>query len=72
MSDLRGYKPDMETGSAGKIIGALVVALVIGAVGAYTYEMGIWKSPPRQVVASKDLPSPTPPWQPAPQPQSGL
>jgi hypothetical protein len=58
MDNLRGINTQVETGNAGKIIGALVVALAIGAVGAYTYETGMWKSSPRQIVPNRDLPSP--------------
>jgi hypothetical protein len=44
-----------EEGSGrGKMIGALVVALMLGAAGAYAYSM--WTPHPNDVVADKDLP----------------
>lgn len=64
MSDLRGSNTpeEMGTGSIGKIIAAIIVVLAVGAAGVYTYEMGMWKMP-KQIVASNELPSPTPPGQ---------
>lgn len=64
MSDLRGTNTpeEMGIGNIGKIIAAIIVVLAIGAAGAYTYEMGMWKMP-HQIVASNELPSPTPPGQ---------
>jgi hypothetical protein len=57
--DLRGYQqPEEETGTAkAKIIGAVAVALMIGAAGAYTFATGAWNSPPKQVLASLVPPS---------------
>lgn len=61
MNDLReGPMPPAEMGSTPKIVAALVVALGFGAMGAYSYETGTWNSPPKQVVASKDIPPPAP------------
>jgi len=63
MSDLRGRNaPErMSLGSAGKIMGAAIVAIAICGIGAYTYETGVWtQHHPKQVVADNRLPSPTP------------
>jgi hypothetical protein len=50
---MRGFEPsEGESGNTGKIVGAALVALMIGAAGAYTYATGMWNSPPKQVVAS--------------------
>ena len=59
MDDLRGYQPpEEETGNTKvKIIGAVAVALMIGAAGAYTFATGVWNSPPKQVLASLVPPS---------------
>lgn len=58
MSDLRGNSAPVEVkfGTAGKIIGAIVVLIGIGAVGTYTYETA--PSHPKQVVSANNLPSP--------------
>jgi hypothetical protein len=58
-SDMRGYQtPEDETGNTkGKIIGAVLVALMIGVAGAYTVATGMWNSPPKQVLASLVPPS---------------
>src|SRR5271169_4663925 len=71
MSDLRGFAaPEpVETGSTGKIFGAIVIALAICAAGTYSYETGMWNSPPPPRVADNELPSipttpPAPPVQP--------
>ena len=60
--DMRGYQaPEDETGNTrGKIIGAVAVALMIGAAGAYTFSTGMWNSPPKQVLASLVPPSAAP------------
>jgi hypothetical protein len=61
MNDLReAPMPPAEMGSTPKIVAALVVALGFGAMGAYSYETGTWNSPPKQVVASKDVSPPAP------------
>ena len=57
MSDLRLMHTEAGPGNTGKIIAATVVALVVGAVGVYTYDTGMWKMP---VVSDNDLPSPGP------------
>ena len=58
MIEIRVYEsPEDETGNTGKIVAAGIVALMIGAVGAYTYATGMWNSPPEQVVASLVPPS---------------
>jgi len=60
MSDLRGPQmPEEESGNTGKIAAAIVIALMIGVVGAYFFGAGMWSSPPKQVVASNEVP-PTP------------
>ena len=64
MSDLRGYNArEVEVGiNTNKIIGAIVVATAIGAIGTYSYATGMWDSPPVQTmaprVASNNVPSP--------------
>ena len=60
MSDLRGPKTHVELGNAGKIVGAVVIAIAVGVVGVYSYEAGMWKSLPKEVVTSEELPSPGP------------
>jgi hypothetical protein len=62
MDDLRGRNAPAETrlGSTGKIIAATVLAVAICGIGTYTYETGMWKSHPKQVVADSQLPSPSP------------
>jgi hypothetical protein len=61
MADLRGRNAPgrVEFGATTKVVGAAIIALVIGAIGAYTVESGMWKPHPKQVVASNQLPSPT-------------
>ena len=61
-NDMRGSQPpEEETGSVNrKIIGAVAVALMIGAAGAYTIATGMWNSPPKQVLASLVPPSVAP------------
>jgi hypothetical protein len=61
MNDLReAPMPPAEMGSTPKLVAALVVALGFGAMGAYSYETGTWNSPPKQIVASKDVSPPAP------------
>ena len=69
--DMRGTQPpEEETGSVNrKIIGAVAVALMVGAIGAYTIATGMWNSPPKQVLASLVPPS-APPIQHAVVPQN--
>ena len=60
MKDLREVPmPPAEMGSTSKIV-ALAIALVFGAIGAYSYETGTWNSQPKQIVASKEVPPPAP------------
>lgn len=56
MEDLRGTAtPELETTNTPKIMGAVVVALGVGALGAYTLSAGIWNSPsPPRVIASTE------------------
>jgi hypothetical protein len=63
MSDLRGNSApgEVDFGSTGKIIAAVVVMLAIGAAGTYTYETGGFRPAHNSVVADKDLPSPSAP-----------
>lgn len=50
MTDLRGVEPqEIETDNTGKIVGAVVIALAIGAVGAYSYGFGASQSPQAKV-----------------------
>jgi hypothetical protein len=65
MDDLRGRNAPakMSLGTAGKIVGAAIVAVAICGIGAYSYETGMWKPHPKQVVADSQLPSPTSPQQ---------
>ena len=61
MNDVRGIGTStVESGSTPKIVAAVVVALGFGAIGALTYESGMWNPQPKQVVASKPLASPGP------------
>jgi hypothetical protein len=59
MSDLRGTgaRARIDYGNRGKIIGAILVALMVLAAGTYSYEAGLWRAPPAQAVANGDLPS---------------
>lgn len=62
-SDLRGFAQwEPEAGNNGKIVGAVAVIALIGAVGAaaYYYETRTPDMLPKQVVATTTLPSPTP------------
>ena len=54
MSDLRGGNEPKKAdlGSAGKIIGAAIVAAVVIGVGAYSYENGTFTRHPHQQMAS--------------------
>jgi len=56
MTDLRGMNaPEIESSGTGKIAGAIVVALVIGAGVAYAYESGmLFNAPAPKVVAAKE------------------
>lgn len=58
MSDLRGNSVpgEIKFGATGKIVGAIVVAIGVSAVGVYTYETA--PSQPKHVVSANSLPSP--------------
>ena len=61
MSNLREYHMvDNEAASSrtAKTIGAVVIALVILAIGGYGYEAGWWAGQPQPAVSDNDLPSP--------------
>ncbi len=63
---------DREPSNTPKIVGGLVVALMLGAAGAYIYSVS-GQQQPKQVVAANELPAPpapTPAPQPAPMPAS--
>jgi hypothetical protein len=64
MSDLRGSGAPKEFrfGSAGKIVGAVVVICAVGAAGAYIYKS---MPPPaaKQHVTNDELPTTAPPSQ---------
>src|SRR5580765_1472333 len=61
MEDLRGIAaPELETSNSPKIMGAVVVILGVGALGAYTLSTGIWDSPSPRVIASRE-PAPVAP-----------
>jgi len=70
MKELRPTHTETKPDSKGPMIGAIVIALVIVAGSAYTYEKGWWKTPTKPVVSVNQLPQPTPPIVPA-RPQSG-
>ena len=54
MHDLRGMNvPELETSNGGKIAGAVLVALVIGAAATYTFSVGMWNTQTPQAVAFK-------------------
>lgn len=61
MSDLRGAvaPKKVETSASSKILGAGIIAVVVAAAAAYTYEAGMWNAQPPQKVAMNELPSPT-------------
>jgi hypothetical protein len=60
MSDLRGFEPEPEeTSSRSKIMGAAIIAIVVAAAGAYTYETGMWNPPARQQQVALNEPAPT-------------
>jgi hypothetical protein len=59
MTDIRGISPrEIETDNTGKIVGAVVIALAIGATGAYTYEIGLRQSPPMKIATTTGFLSP--------------
>lgn len=54
MHDLRGMNvPELETSNGGKIAGAVLVALLIGAAATYTFSTGMWNTQTPQAVAFK-------------------
>lgn len=60
MSDLRGVRIETTGSTWTKIVALVIVAIVVVAAGVYTYET--WPAqPPKSVVASSELPSPSPP-----------
>jgi hypothetical protein len=65
MSDLRGINTPPQvrgTGSAEKITAAIVVAAALALVAVLSIQSDIWRSPPpNQIVADRDLPSPSRP-----------
>jgi hypothetical protein len=62
-NDLRGMQAPgrVEFGSTSKIVAAVIVVLVIGTAGAYSYKAGAFNPQPHSPVADRDLPSPTAP-----------
>ena len=61
MNQLRDHSNSaVETSNSPKIVAAFLVALGFGAIGMYTYETGTWNSQPKQILASKETPSPAP------------
>lgn len=78
MDDLRGTNKArrVRTGSGGKIVGAAILAAVVGAVVAYSYQSGTFgpHRDLRQMFATNQIQSPSPPAQdsrvpPPPRPQ---
>ena len=71
MSDLRTFKiHSQESGGAGKLYSALIVAFMVSAAAAYSFQEGLWNSSHARVIASRDVtapavPVPTPPATPA-------
>lgn len=62
-NDLRGHEPppetDKEADNTKMIIGAAVVAIVIGGLGAFTYTSGLWNAtPPASPVVASNSASP--------------
>jgi hypothetical protein len=57
MRDLRLVHTEEYPGNIAKIIAAIAVALAIGVVGVYTYDIGLWKT---AIVSDNALPSPGP------------
>ena len=43
-----------------RVIVAVVFALLLGAIGIYTYQIGMWDATPQPVVPDHRLPSPSP------------
>lgn len=77
MGDLRvNGAQDLEPSATPKIMGAVVVALGVAALGAYTLSTGMWNSPspPRMVASAEPAPvkitAPVAPLTPAPAPVS--
>jgi hypothetical protein len=67
MSDLRGYEPpkvEAESNTS-RIVGAVVVAIAIGAIGVFSYATGMWDSLSAHTTAPRmaynDVPPPLPP-----------
>jgi hypothetical protein len=48
--------PSKGQGNIGGIASAVVFALILGAIGAYAYEIGTW-NPIKHTVPDKDVPS---------------
>ena len=63
MSDLRGETSEVETGSTGKIAGAIVIAIAIAGAAGYAYQTGAFHTFTKgtEVVASREIPSPRSP-----------
>ena len=51
--------------SKARIIVGVIFALLMGAAGIYTYQIGMWAPKPQPVVPDHRLPSPPPPERPA-------
>jgi hypothetical protein len=78
MTDLRGINaPEVESSGTGKIAGAIVVALLIGAGVAYAYETGmLFNAPAPKIMAAKEptlakppgMETPAPATEPSPAP----
>jgi hypothetical protein len=56
MSDIRKTHVEIKSNNKGKFIAAAVIGLAVLAGGIHTYTAGWWKTPPRPVVASSQLP----------------
>lgn len=56
MRDIRVAHVEVKSNNRGKIIAAVLIGLAILAGGIHTYTAGWWKTPPKPVVSSNQLP----------------
>jgi hypothetical protein len=60
MNDIRVAHVEIKSNNKGKFIAAIVIGLAILAGGIHTYTAGWWKTPPKPVVTSNQLPQAEP------------